>query len=314
MLKLWLNYGKWRKQINMKPKVTIIVPTFNHGPTLNYSIDSALSQTLQDFEIFIIGDGVSAQARQVIKKLQKKDKRIRFFDFAKGPRLGEAYRHPLLLKEAKGEIICYLCDDDLWLPNHLEVIVKLLKDANFAHTLPLRINPDGSISTDVIDLKFSAFKEELLTGKNRIPLSCAAHTMAFYKTLPYGWRTTPMGIPTDLYMWRQILVAPNCKAVSGTTPTMMHLASPARVGWSLKSRVKELDIWSKRIKKAGFKEKFYEDVIAEVVFDRAFLESSLRSDLLKLKNDLRLKLGYKMLDMPLVGPSLKKMTGLVFGR
>jgi glycosyltransferase involved in cell wall biosynthesis len=44
-------------------RATILVPTYNHGRTLWYSVRSALAQTISEIEIFIVGDGISDEGR-----------------------------------------------------------------------------------------------------------------------------------------------------------------------------------------------------------------------------------------------------------
>ena len=93
-------------------------PTQNHGPTLRASIASALRQT-SPVEIFVIGDGVPDETRQILHEITNFDMRVLFFDHPKGPCHGEIYRHRALLQE-RGRIVCYLADDDLYLPHHAE--------------------------------------------------------------------------------------------------------------------------------------------------------------------------------------------------
>jgi len=38
------------------PKVSVIVPNYNHAPYLNQRIDSILNQTYQDFELILLDD------------------------------------------------------------------------------------------------------------------------------------------------------------------------------------------------------------------------------------------------------------------
>src|SRR5438876_12186578 len=38
--------------------VTVLVPTHDHGPLLRLSLRSALTQTVSELEIFVVGDGV----------------------------------------------------------------------------------------------------------------------------------------------------------------------------------------------------------------------------------------------------------------
>src|SRR6266498_4170613 len=99
-------------------KATVILPTHEHSALLPLALRSVQSQTVQELEIFIVGDGVRDSGRKSITRLAKADDRIRFFDYPKAPRQGEANRQ-VALREARGSIVCYQSDDDLWLPEHV---------------------------------------------------------------------------------------------------------------------------------------------------------------------------------------------------
>jgi Glycosyl transferase family 2 len=220
---------------------TVVVPTHDHGPTLLRSVRTALEQSVEDLEVLIVGDGAPEVTRRIASELVEADSRVRFFDNPKGERHGELHRHAALAG-ARGEIVCYLSDDDLWLANHVEELRRLLADHDFAHTLPLSIDPDGNFHHWSAELGRSYYRDLLLGGMNRVPLSCGAHTLDLYRRLP-GWRPAPIDVHTDLYMWQQLLSAPGCRPVSGTQPTVLHFPSTERGGWSTQQRLAELDAW-----------------------------------------------------------------------
>ena len=112
----------------MTLSATVLIPTHNHGPTLRYAAQSALAQNIRDLEVFIVGDGMTEETKRVAVEIQCSDARVRLFDHPKGPRHGEIYRDAAL-REARGRIVCYLSDDDLWLPLHVETMVALLANA-----------------------------------------------------------------------------------------------------------------------------------------------------------------------------------------
>jgi len=109
---------------------TILVPTHRHVPLLPHALASALDQEGATVELFVVGDGVEDATREVVGR-HANDPRVRFFDFPKGPRNGEAYRHEVL-QEAGGRIVCYLSDDDLLLRDHAAEMCRLLGEADFA--------------------------------------------------------------------------------------------------------------------------------------------------------------------------------------
>jgi glycosyltransferase involved in cell wall biosynthesis len=287
-------------------QATVLIPTHNHGPTLARAIQSVLAQTVEDIEVFVIGDGAPDFTRELMADIQRRDSRVRYFDHPKGPRHGEVYRHAALA-EARGEIICYLSDDDLYLPNHVENMRQLLRDADFAHSLPVLVIPGGTIEVLTVDLSLPADRELILFGSNRIPLPCGAHTLKLYRKLPHGWRTTPRGIYTDLYMWQQILGYPGCRAVSGTRPTIISFPSPLRQNWATDERCAELDRWSKRLADEAGRENFIFEVLDATVRDRASKVATYRTS-----NTVRLR--DSLLNLPLVGPALISLSRAVTGR
>jgi hypothetical protein len=253
---------------------TVIVPTHDHGPTLLRSIPSALAQTVEDLEIFVIGDGVPSITREVMSELTASDERVKFFDHPKGPRHGEIYRHEAL-RRARGEIVCYLSDDDLWLATHVERLQTMLAEADFAHARPLWIDTEGKAHPWLVDLERPFYRELLQGGQNRIPLPCAGHTVELYRRLPAGWRTAPAGTPTDLYMWQQILSVPNCRAVSGSRPTVLHFPSPARTEWSIEQRLAELDSWTPRLADPALESDLARGLLEVLAADAGILEESV---------------------------------------
>ncbi|MGH2661288.1 MAG: glycosyltransferase family 2 protein [Actinomycetota bacterium] len=249
---------------------TVLIPTFDHGPTLRCSIPTALNQTVEDIEVFVIGDGVPDITREIVRDFSRQDGRIRFFDNPKGPRHGEIHRHAAL-QEARGELICYLSDDDLWLPDHIEHLAVLLGDADFAHACPARIDPDGGVAIYPGDLSMAHFRRSIMEGFNFIPLSHAAHRLTMYRRLPYGWRTTPPGIPTDLYMWQQFLAEPSCRVVSGGRPTVLNFPQSVRGEMTHQERLAELQRWAERTATEEGRQEYVSAVLDNLLRDRARL-------------------------------------------
>lgn len=180
------------------------------------------------------------------------DERVRWFDHPKGPRHGEVYRHAAL-SEARGEIVCYLSDDDLWLPHHLQTLHTALSTVDFAHTVHIDVTLDGQIAAYPYDLADPVARGRLLNEAfNFFGLTVAGHTLAAYRRLPHGWQTTPAGLWTDLFMWRQFLEQPWCRARTIWHPSALQFASPPRRHWTLQQRLAELDEWAQRSTEADF--------------------------------------------------------------
>ena len=96
----------------MKYKIQLIIPTYNHPETLEWSIRSAQEQTLDSVRIVIIGDGVNDSTRDIVHKFIAEDSRVHFLDNPKAQRHGEEYRHDAIAK-FDDPLVAYLGDDDL---------------------------------------------------------------------------------------------------------------------------------------------------------------------------------------------------------
>jgi glycosyltransferase involved in cell wall biosynthesis len=278
----------------MSVVATIVIPTFNHGPTLRESVGCALEQTVAEIEVFIVGDGVSDLTREIAADLIRADGRVRFFDNPKGPRTGEIYRHQALA-EARGEIVCYLSDDDLWLPDHVERMRELLDEADYANALMVHMDAAGSLGVAPLDLLYPGERELVVLGRKGTSLSSMTHTLEMYRRLPYGWRTTPDGIYTDYYMQQQFLREASCRAVSGTRPTMLKFKSPERAGWTLEQRAAELEKWRGKFRNPAEREKFVYEVLEVLVRE----EVAMRH---RFEDSVGWRI-YKLLSgVPLLGP------------
>ena len=65
-------------------KVSIIVPIYNMGTYLPKCLDSSITQTYKDIEILAISDGSTDKSVSIVKKYQKKDKRIKLIEKENG--------------------------------------------------------------------------------------------------------------------------------------------------------------------------------------------------------------------------------------
>jgi hypothetical protein len=225
---------------------TVVIPTHDHSLTLRASVASVLRQTVSDIEVFVVGDDVPSQTRDIMREFVNADARVQFFDYPKGPRNGEIYRHQLL-GSARGRIVCYLSDDDLYLSHHVETMAAMLDRADFANALAAEARIDGSLLPFSVDLTHALFRRDLRKGRNRIPLSAGAHTLEAYRKLALGWSTTPKGTPTDLFMWQKFLRHSGCRFESGSQLSVLVFPSAARPGWTAAERCQELRGWMDRI-------------------------------------------------------------------
>jgi glycosyltransferase involved in cell wall biosynthesis len=260
----------------MDVQATIIIPTHDHGPTLRRSVGSALRQTVRDIEVFVIGDGVPDATRELLADMMRGEPRLKFFDHPKHESRAEPHRHAAIVR-GRGRIICYLSDDDLYLPRHVETMLGLLADADFAHALPVHVTAEGHVGAWTVDLTLDEHRRLLRNVQNRIPFSAGAHTRDAYCRLTPGWRTPPAGVFSDLHMWRQFLGQEGCRFASAAEPTVLVFPSPLRRGWTLEQRVTELDQWCVKLSRPDGENAILRELLSNRVreaarHDAAFLE------------------------------------------
>jgi glycosyltransferase involved in cell wall biosynthesis len=228
------------------PEATVLIPTFDHGPLIRHALASAQRQSVRDIEIFVVGDGAPPITRETVERMAATDPRIRYFDNPKGEGCGERHRHRAL-GEAVGRIVCYLSDDDLWFPDHVETMAELLQTADFAGGLQGRFFPDGRMYAQPANIALRPYRNPKTELGIKMGLSVGAHTLAFYRRLPEGWRPAPPGTYSDQHMWQQFFATPGCRAVSSFRPTGIGFTSAQRKHMSLEERAREMEPWDAAI-------------------------------------------------------------------
>ncbi len=187
------------------PLFTIILAVNRPPLLLPFAIDSALRQTVQNFELFIVCAGAPEETVKLAETYSAGDDRIRVYPFPKGQRHGEAHRDTAL-KDARSTYVAHLADDDIWLPNHLSELELLLKTCDFGNLLHADVRPDGRVKVHFGSLGDPATRDRMLKEKwNFFGPSSAGYRLDAYRSLPVGWSPAPEDIWTDLHMWRKFL-------------------------------------------------------------------------------------------------------------
>lgn len=108
----------------MKPLVTVITPSYNHGKYLENTVKSIINQTYKNIEYIIIDDGSTDNSHQIIKDLAKQYPQIKYV-------LHNDNKGLLRMNEgvamAKGEYITMLSSDDWFLPKKIEKQMNLFE-------------------------------------------------------------------------------------------------------------------------------------------------------------------------------------------
>lgn len=92
-------------------QISIIIPFFNMENYISEALDSALSQTLKDFEIICVDDGSTDKSYNIVKDYSQKDQRIKIIQI-KRSNAGNARN--IGIKKASGKYVFFLDADDIF--------------------------------------------------------------------------------------------------------------------------------------------------------------------------------------------------------
>lgn len=109
------------------PEVSVIIPVYNQAQFIDKAIKSVLKQSYQDFEIIVINDGSTDNTEAIVKGFI--DFRIRYICHKNNSGVSEARNTGIRL--SRGKYIALLDADDEFLPEKLDMQVKLLRNEPF---------------------------------------------------------------------------------------------------------------------------------------------------------------------------------------
>lgn len=118
-------------EIKKKPKVSVIIPTYNSERFIEKCIESVLNQTLKEIEVIVIDDNSVDSTKSIIENYAKNDRRIKCF-FSKKNR-GAGYSRNIGIKISSGEFIGFIDSDDFVDQKWYEYLYNNSKDKDIVH-------------------------------------------------------------------------------------------------------------------------------------------------------------------------------------
>lgn len=107
-----------------KPKISVVLSTYNRAKSLSFAVESILDQTFKDFEFIIIDDGSTDNSWEVIQSYAQQDSRI--IPLKNKSNKGLVYSLNRGLDKARGEYIARMDDDDSSVPFRFERQVQAM--------------------------------------------------------------------------------------------------------------------------------------------------------------------------------------------
>jgi glycosyltransferase involved in cell wall biosynthesis len=251
------------------PKVSIVIPSYNHARFLDLRLRTVLRQTLQDFEVIVIDDASTDESSAILKRFAAADSRIRFIENAvnSGTPFKQWNRG---VREAKGELIWIGESDDYADERLLATLVERLEQnpkVGLAYCQSFMVDATGRVLGDesalVKDLAPGRWKSDFVNSGHD---ECAKY-LVFRNTIPnasavvfrrdaflaMGGADEGMRLCGDWMAWASILLQSDVAFVA--EPLNFHRIHPAALrqttslevsateGWKVSERiVDEVDI------------------------------------------------------------------------
>ena len=180
--------------------VSVIIPYYKKRKFISETLDSAINQSYKSLEIIIIYDDVNKTGIEFLRKIAKKDNRIKIIENSE--KMGAGKSRNIGIEQSKGKYIAFLDADDIW---HLD---KLKKQINFmeqykyfiSHTTYSIINENKDILGKRVAKNFFRLSEILKS------CDIGTSTVVLHKNLiTQNVKFASLSTKEDFVLWLRIL-------------------------------------------------------------------------------------------------------------
>jgi glycosyltransferase involved in cell wall biosynthesis len=189
------------------PLVSVVIATYNRSELLvERAVASALQQSYRNLEIVVVGDCCSDDTEDRLRALD--EPRLRFLNLPARPVYPENRRHRWMvggsvakttaMRLARGAWIAHLDDDDVFTPDHVEVLLR--------HAQRCRL-----------ELVYGVCRRERRPGEwidrgdadfgPGVCLPSACLERSYLRVFPWADDAFRTGLPHDIHRWRRMRLA-----------------------------------------------------------------------------------------------------------
>jgi teichuronic acid biosynthesis glycosyltransferase TuaG len=188
--------------------VSVIIPTFNADEFIAATIQSVLTQSHTDLELFVVDDCSSDDTVKIVREISYSDSRLTLIELPENYG-GPAGPRNIGVSKAVGKWICFLDADDLWhfskLSRQLEIME--MTGMSFCATRYTRFN--GEAGFDTFEFLSEQFKFEKYTfrqqcSRNRIANSSVMLAASLLRANPF-YESHDYHAVEDMQCWLKIL-------------------------------------------------------------------------------------------------------------
>lgn len=140
----------------MNDAVSVIIPTYNRAAFLPYAIDSALAQALPPLEVIVADDASTDETPHLMQDRYGSNPTVKYLRFSTNQ--GQYPMTRQVAPSAQGDLVAFLDSDDVWLPGHLESVLRVFaSDPDTVAVLTQRghIDEKGQVLEEIVPETFS---------------------------------------------------------------------------------------------------------------------------------------------------------------
>ncbi|MDE3838794.1 maturation of the outermost layer of the spore [Bacillus methanolicus] len=154
----------------MTPIISIILTSYNKPDTIDIAIESVLAQFFDNWELFIMDDNSNQRTVEIIQRYLNHPKIFYFNSNIQDSERYKTTRYATLINNAipktKGKYITYLTDDNIFLPDRLETMARVLsKNPNieivYSQQLVRTIDEYGRVKRETVRKTYGVLKNPI---------------------------------------------------------------------------------------------------------------------------------------------------------
>lgn len=218
---------------------SIVIPLYNKEKSINRTIESVISQKSENFELIIINDGSTDDS--LVHASRYNDPRIKIISQANQ---GVSSARNLGIKNAKHLWIAFLDADDMWLPEHLtelEKIIKKIPDAGMVATQSFETKKDFPDNSNKKNQTIKEIDYFLLASKKIgiINTSCVCIRKEILDKI--GGFSVEYKLGEDLELWAKVALEYKTAISTKITSIYFRDQGGAMLTSMSKKNIKEID-------------------------------------------------------------------------
>lgn len=186
--------------------ISVVIATYNRARMVAQALEAALGQTRPPEEIVALDDASTDETPAVLERLASAHPRIRVL--RREINSGGIQSWNQATEAARGDFIAFCCDDDRFLPDHLEASLRFLHghpEIGLVHASFVDVieTSDGASGDDCASCKESFEQREPRTLRSAAPLIIGRDDLLSYMTRYYDWPFHPSTMVLRREVWDQ---------------------------------------------------------------------------------------------------------------